>query len=92
MNDIENLKSEVQRLNFDLQDLKRSFDDYQNTDINAQQINLFNILGNLQTVTQAPTLTPTTLYDQVQIAIISGTYYLYIFDTSSSSWKRVTIA
>lgn len=68
--------------------------------INNTRINLnTDIVGLFQTVTVAPTGVPTSPYRQIQIAVISGTTYLYIYDatqqtggSASNGWFRVVIA
>lgn len=58
----------------------------------ATRINLnTDIIGLFETVTVAPTLIPTSPYEQVKLAVISGTYYIYAYNTSSKTWKRVAI-
>lgn len=51
-----------------------------------------DLIGLFETVTAAPTLKPTSPYEQVKLVNISGTFYLYVYSTNSLSWKRVTIA
>lgn len=51
-----------------------------------------DIIGLYESVTVAPTLKPTSPYEQIKIATISGTTYLYAYDVGSLTWKRVTIA
>lgn len=57
------------------------------------------IIGLFETVSVAPTGIPLSPYDQIKIARISGTSYLYIYDNvnktlggASNGWLRVTIA
>lgn len=59
----------------------------------ATRIN-FNtdIIGLFETVTIAPTLVPTSPYEQIKLANISGTFYIYAYNTNSKTWKRVVIA
>lgn len=51
-----------------------------------------DIIGLFETVTVAPTGVPLGPWSQVKIATIAGTTYLYVYDTASNTWKRVTIA
>lgn len=68
--------------------------------LSSKRINLnTDLIGLFQTVTAAPTQIPNNPYQQIQIAIISGTHYLYIYDpttpvggSASNGWFRVTIA
>lgn len=51
-----------------------------------------DIIGMFETVTVAPTGVPFNLFQQIKIAKISGTSYLYIYDTLNHVWLRVVIA
>lgn len=85
----------IQDLNDKLDRLQQDFNNYKNERINLNT----DIIGLFETVTAAPTLIPTSPYQQVKIAIISGTTYLYIYDptqqtggSASNGWFRVAIA
>lgn len=59
----------------------------------ATRINLnTDIIGLFETVTVAPTLIPTSPYEQIKLANISGTFYLYVYNTNSKTWKRTVIS
>lgn len=84
-----------------IQDLKNQIDDLQTqiddlstktNDFDSARINLFDVFGTFQTVSAAPTLVPSTPYDQLQIAKISSTWYLYIYDMDGAVWKRVALS
>lgn len=59
----------------------------------ATRIN-FNtdIIGLIETVTSAPTVVPSSPFDQIKIAVISGTTYLYVYDSLNHAWLRTVIA
>lgn len=63
------------------------------TALETKRIN-FNtdLIGLFETVTVAPTNIPVSPYDQVKLANIAGTFYIYVYNTNSNSWKRVVIA
>lgn len=86
------LKTQVDNLTQQLQELNQKFADHTHNNIFSKQINVNNLMGTLKTVTVAPTIKPSGIYDQVQIAKIAGTSYLYIYDIVNSAWLRVTIA
>ena len=91
-NDIQQLKDQVQRLQQKVDDLQRKFDMHFHDGNNSQKVNLQDVFGTFQTLIAAPTIIPTGVYDQIQIALISGTYYLYVYDTINKVWKKVTIS
>lgn len=51
-----------------------------------------DIIGLFETVTVAPTGIPTSPFEQVKLANISGTFYIYAYNTNSKTWRRVVIA
>lgn len=58
-----------------------------------------DLIGLLETVTMVPMGVPKSPYQQIKIARISGTSYLYVYDSmninlggNSDGWLRVTIA
>lgn len=61
----------------------------------AQRVNLFDIFGNFETVTTAPTNAPISgsPYDQVKIHYnsVGPVWKLYIYDYQNSVWKSVTL-
>jgi len=64
----------------------------QTNNFDSARVNLFDIFGTYQTVSTAPTIVPQGPYDQLQIAKISGTWYLYIYDMNGAVWKRVALS
>lgn len=72
----------------DEDELKRrvSFLESKRTNLNT------DILGLFETVTVAPTGTPFNIFQQIKLATISGTTYLYIYDTKAHAWLRVALA
>lgn len=58
----------------------------------GQRINLFDIFGKIECLSSAPTGAPDSIWDQVKVATVTGTTYLYIYDSNSATWKKVTIA
>jgi hypothetical protein len=75
--------------------LQNDFNLYKNQRINLNT----DIIGLFQTVTVAPTQIPTSPYQQIQIAVLSGTTYLYMYDTTqqtggsaSNGWFRVALS
>lgn len=76
-------------------DLVQMITDLQNrmSQMENKRIN-FNtdLIGLFETVTAAPTLKPTSPYEQVKLANISGTFYIYAYNTNSLSWKKVVIS
>lgn len=86
---------QIADIQIQLDSLDQKLTDYINRRINLNT----DILGLLQTVTKAPVQIPNSIYQQVQIAIISGTTYLYIYDvtqpaggTASNGWFRVALS
>lgn len=49
------------------------------------------LFGMFQTVSTAPTLTPTRLINQIQIYTNGATYRLYIYDTTNNVWRYSTL-
>jgi hypothetical protein len=88
------MDSQITDLQNKLADMQGRLDviQHQNSRYDDARVNLFDIFGTFPGITQAPTVVPSTPYDQVQIATISGTTYLYVYDTLNNGWKRVTIA
>ena len=83
-----------------IQGLQKQIDDLQNqlealqtqsNNFDSARVNLFDIFGTFQTVTVAPTLVPSTPYDQLVVAHISSTWYLYVYDMVGAVWKKVTL-
>lgn len=68
--------------------VSQKLQDYMNTRTNLNT----DIIGLFETVTVAPTGIPTSPYEQIKVAVISGTSYLYVYDSANHTWKRVTIA
>lgn len=59
----------------------------------AQRVNLnTDIIGMFETLTAAPTGIPFNVFQQVKLATISGTTYLYLYDTAGHTWKRVALS
>lgn len=60
--------------------------------VNPMPLNrIENILGMFQTVTTAPTATPTTFHNQIQIHINGGTLRLYVYDTVNNTWRYASL-
>lgn len=60
--------------------------------LDAQRVNLnTDIIGMFETLTVAPTGVPFNIFQQIKIAKISGTSYLYVYDTLNHVWLRATI-
>lgn len=74
-------------LSAQLQTLTQRVEQMENKRINFNT----DIIGLFETVIVAPTITPTSPFEQIKLALISGTYYIYAYNTSSKSWKRVAI-
>jgi hypothetical protein len=72
----------------DIQDLRQRIQMLEQKRVNLNT----GLIGLFETVTVAPTITPANPYDQIKLANISGTFYLYVYNTNSNSWKRVTIS
>lgn len=62
----------------------------------SQRINLFDIYGQIETVTTAPSNAPVggSPYEQIKIHYNSTgpVWKLYIYDYQNSSWKSVTLS
>lgn len=50
-----------------------------------------DLIGLFETLTAAPTGIPTSPFEQIKLANISGTFYIYAYNTNSKTWKRVAI-
>lgn len=74
-------------LDAQVQELTRRIDFLETRRINFNT----DIIGLFETVTVAPTGIPTSPYEQIKLANISGTFYIYAYNTNSKSWKRVAI-
>lgn len=80
-----------------LQDLTNRVQILENTSHGRVVFNT-GLIGLFESLTAAPTGLPLSPYDQVKIAKISGTTYLYIYDynqktggSASNGWFRVAI-
>lgn len=62
----------------------------------SQRINLFDIFGQIQTVTVAPSAAPVggSIYDQIKIHYNSTgpVWRLYIYDYQNNAWKYTTLS
>ncbi len=50
-----------------------------------------DIIGLFQTVSVAPTQTPVSPYQQIQIYVNSTTYRLYVYDNTAGVWHYATL-
>lgn len=71
-----------------IQQLQRRIEAIENKRINFNT----DIIGLFETITAAPTQTPTSPYEQIKIALIAGTYYLYVYNNNNMTWKRVALS
>lgn len=71
-----------------IEELTQRLDLIENTRTNLNT----DIIGLLETLTVAPTGTPTSLFEQIKLVVIAGTYYIYAYNTNSKTWKRVVIS
>lgn len=71
-----------------VQDLQREVQELKMKRINFNT----DIIGLYESVTVAPTIKPTSPYEQIKIATIAGTTSLYVYDVGNLTWKKVTIA
>lgn len=61
--------------------------------LETRRINLnTDIIGLFETLTAAPIGTPFNIFQQIKLATISGTTYLYAYDTAGHTWKRVALS
>lgn len=51
-----------------------------------------DVIGLFETLTAAPTGSPINTWQQIKIAKIAGTWYLYVFDAVGQVWKRVALS
>lgn len=72
---------------FQIQVLTRRVDDLERKRVSFKT----DLIDLFETVTVAPTITPRSPYEQVKLANIAGTFYIYAYNTNSLSWKRVAI-
>lgn len=84
---------QIESLQNTVKDLQTQVDvlNTQGNNYDDSRPNLFDVFGTFQTITQAPTVVPSTPYDQLQLVNLSGTIYLYIYDTVGAAWKRVQL-
>lgn len=74
------------------QDMEQEFRNHIHSGLNSTRINLnTDLIGLFEVVTAAPTITPKSPYDQIKIAVIAGTSYIYVYDQLNHAWKRVVI-
>lgn len=74
-------------------DMEQKFRDHIHSGLNSTRINLnTDIIGLFEVVTAAPTIIPKSPYDQIKIAVIAGTSYIYVYDQVNHAWKRAVIA
>jgi len=52
---------------------------------------LKNIFGSFEVVSAVPTEVPIRLDQQIKIYVSGGTSRLYIFDTSTATWKYTSL-
>lgn len=57
----------------------------------AQRSELKNIFGNFEVVSAVPTAVPTRFDQQIKIYVSGGTSRLYIYDTSTATWKYTAL-
>ena len=50
-----------------------------------------NVVGTLPFVTSAPSWVPKNFQQMMAIALISATYYLYVYDAINGTWRRTTL-
>lgn len=83
-------QGQIDALTVQMHDLIRT---HQHSGLTAMRNN-FNtdLIGLIEVVTVAPTGIPTSLYQQIKIAVISGTSYIYVYDQVNHAWKRAVIA
>ena len=75
-----------------INELERKYSNHLHDGNAGNRINLFDIFGKVECLSVAPTLIPQTVFDQVKVATVAGTVYLYVYDSLSAAWKKVTIA
>lgn len=83
-------------------EIKKYIDDQLRSQIHdgnySQRVNLFDLFGLFQTITDATSLTnalataPQNVYQQVFIDTSTATKRLYIYDTVGNVWYKVTIS
>ena len=56
-----------------------------------EKMQVFNLLGMIETVSSVPTAVPTTLFQQIKIYSSGGTNRLYIFDVTNQAWKYTSL-
>jgi hypothetical protein len=62
-------------------------------DIQTKRVNFStDIIGLVETLTAAPTNIPTAPFEQIKLAVITGTTYLYVYDATNHVWKRVALS
>ena len=84
---IDGVQPNIQDLLVQINLLRREIDMLKSKRINANT----DIIGLFETVTAAPTLTPRSFLEQIKLANIAGTYYIYAYNTSSKTWRSVAI-
>jgi hypothetical protein len=70
-----------------IQELTRRVSALENRRINWNT----DVIGLFQTVSVAPTQTPASPYQQVQIYVNSTTYRLYVYDNNAHVWHYATL-
>jgi hypothetical protein len=74
-------------------EMDEKFRNHIHSGLMATRINLStDLIGLFEVVTVAPTLIPKSPYDQLKIANLSGTWYIYLYDQVGHVWKRAVLA
>lgn len=73
-----------------LQNLERQMREHSHNGFNGGQIFFKNLFGLFETVSEVPTTTPKTTYDQIKIYSNSTTYRLYWYDSVNGVWRYAT--
>lgn len=58
---------------------------------NSSVIDIKNIGGLIQVLTDIPTSKPTKFYDQIKLVVTGGNTYLYVFNPVANDWLEVQL-
>lgn len=82
------LRQEMAELGRRLDSLMES---HQHNGLQATGVNLDDLVGLFETVSDVPTNVPKSIYDQIKIYVNGVTYRLYCYDGVGQTWRYVAL-
>ena len=84
------LQDKVNELSYKIDILTAQLQNHRHNNIQSLGVNLSDIVGMFETVSTAPTLTPTKASEQIKIYKNSTTYRIYWYDNIGHTWYYAT--